>query len=250
MSDPKLPLEAGNFYHIYNRGIDGCDLFRCNSDYERFLLLYDKYIPLIADTYAWVLMKNHFHLLVKIKEENEIGFIYSQSSSGSPTYLQKPLLGFSTTQRVLPQTPSADEDPEGGLRFSSPFTNKNPEGGFKKKYHPSHQFSHLFNAYAQSLNKRNERTGSLFEHPFHRKLITDEYYLRQVILYIHHNPVHHKFCEHPCDYPWSSYLSCISLNPSKIKRDAVIGWFDDEANFKYMHEQKVAIDAIHNWLGL
>jgi len=186
MSDPKLPLEAGNFYHIYNRGIDGCDLFRCKSDYKRFLLLYDKYIPLIADTYAWVLMKNHFHLLVKIKEENEIGFISSQSPSESTADLQKPLLGSSTTKRVSPQPSSGSSTVEGGL---------------KKKYHPSHQFSHLFNAYAQSLNKRNERTGSLFEHPFHRKLITDEYYLRQVILYIHHNPVHHKFCEHPCDYP-------------------------------------------------
>jgi REP element-mobilizing transposase RayT len=70
MAEPKL--EYGKFYHIYNRGINACELFRENSNYEHFLRLYDKYIPLIADTFAWVLMRNHFHLLVKIKKENEI----------------------------------------------------------------------------------------------------------------------------------------------------------------------------------
>ena len=32
-----------------------------------FVNLYDKYISPVAKTYAWVLMRNHFHLLVKIK---------------------------------------------------------------------------------------------------------------------------------------------------------------------------------------
>jgi hypothetical protein len=34
--------------------------------------LYDKHISPIADTFAWVLMRNHFHLLVRIKEEEDI----------------------------------------------------------------------------------------------------------------------------------------------------------------------------------
>lgn len=32
----------------------------------------DKYISPVADTFAWVLMKNHFHFLVRIKSESEI----------------------------------------------------------------------------------------------------------------------------------------------------------------------------------
>ena len=64
------PLNYGKFYHIYNRGINSCDLFHENTNYEYFLGLYDKHISPMADTYAWVLMKNHFHFLVRIKEEN------------------------------------------------------------------------------------------------------------------------------------------------------------------------------------
>ena len=96
-------LKYGHFYHIYNRGIDSCDLFREPDNYEHFLGLYDKYVSQVADTFAWVLMPNHFHLLVKVKEEKEIGFIP-----------QKPLSGFSTTERVKGYaTPSAVIDPDG-----------------------------------------------------------------------------------------------------------------------------------------
>ena len=65
-------IEYDRFYHIYNRGINGEQLFRGEDDYSRFLKAYNKYISLIADTYAWVLLGNHFHLLVRIKNEHEI----------------------------------------------------------------------------------------------------------------------------------------------------------------------------------
>ncbi len=75
MSSNTVPLEYGKCYHIYNRGINGCDLFRERINYEHFLRLYDKYLLLVADIYAWVLMKNHFHFLVRIKEEEEMGYL-------------------------------------------------------------------------------------------------------------------------------------------------------------------------------
>jgi hypothetical protein len=116
---------------------------------------------------------------------------------------------------------------------------------------PPHQhFSNLFNAYTKAFNKRYNRHGNLFERPFKRKLIDNEWYLKQVILYIHNNPVHHRFCDHPVEYPWSSYLTCISVKPTKLQRDRVIGWFDSQANFKYVHNQKVEIDQIENWLKI
>jgi len=66
------PLNFGKFYHIYNRGINSCDLFREQINYEYFLGLYDKHISPMAETLAWVLMPSHFHLLVRIKEEEDI----------------------------------------------------------------------------------------------------------------------------------------------------------------------------------
>ncbi|MBA4409892.1 MAG: hypothetical protein C0397_10775 [Odoribacter sp.] len=104
------------------------------------------------------------------------------------------------------------------------------------------------NAYAKYFNKRTGRHGNQFERPFKRKIIDNERYLKQVILYIHNNPVHPGFCTHPMEYPWSNYLTCISVKPTKLCRDSVIGWFDDKANFKYMHDQKVKVEQIEHWL--
>lgn len=197
-------LTYGNYYHIYNRGINSCNLFTEPDNYAYFLSLYDKYISPVADTFAWVLMPNHFHLLVRIKEKSEVEALH--------------LIGFENLSGV--------EKP------------------------PHQHFSNLFNAYTKAFNKRTGRHGSLFERPFKRKIIDNEWYLKQVILYIHNNPVHHGFCSHALEYSWSSYLSCIAVKPTKLNRGRVIGWFDDEANFKYLHNQKVEIEKIENWLEI
>lgn len=176
------PLEYGRYYHIYNRGINSDVLFSESGNYEYFLKLYDAHINPIADTYAWCLMKNHFHFLVKIKEVQEISS--------------------------------------------------------EKKIAPSQSFSNLFNAYTKSYNKKYFRHGALFERPFRRKLVSDEKYFQNLILYIHNNPVHHNICEHPIEYSWSSYRTCMSEKPTKLKREDVIKHFGDIENFKYVHELK------------
>ena len=68
----KVPIEHGKYYHIYNRGNNGIDVFLETENYYHFLRLYAKYIEPIADTFAWCLLKNHFHFLVRIKELSEI----------------------------------------------------------------------------------------------------------------------------------------------------------------------------------
>lgn len=73
-------IEFGGYYHIFNRGNNGINLFFENDNYRYFMQLYDRYIFPIADTYAWCLLKNHFHFLIRIKEVDEIdktGFSYS-----------------------------------------------------------------------------------------------------------------------------------------------------------------------------
>lgn len=65
-------IETNTFYHIYNRGINGEILFKQERNYSYFLNQYSKCIEPIAETYAYCLMNNHFHLLVKIKTDDEI----------------------------------------------------------------------------------------------------------------------------------------------------------------------------------
>lgn len=66
------PIQTDTFYHIYNRGINGETLFKQERNYFYFLNQYQKFIEPIAETYAYCLMSNHFHLLVKIKSDKEI----------------------------------------------------------------------------------------------------------------------------------------------------------------------------------
>lgn len=67
-----IQLEKGKYYHIYNRGNNGIDIYYDNESYYHFLRLYEKYISPIAATFAWCLLKNHFHILVYIKNDEEI----------------------------------------------------------------------------------------------------------------------------------------------------------------------------------
>ncbi len=68
----QTPLINGSYYHIYNRGNNRDDIFYETENYYHFLRLYDKYINPVVDTFAWCLLKNHFHLLVYIKTLAEI----------------------------------------------------------------------------------------------------------------------------------------------------------------------------------
>ena len=197
-------IEFGRYYHIYNRGINSCNLFKENSNYEHFLHLYEKYITPIADTFAYCLMSNHFHFLVRIKDDNEI---------------------------KLEELPN-------------PVKILNPDNVNKKLQKPHIYFSHLFNSYTQAFNKKINRTGALFERPFKRILVENETYLKYLVYYIHHNPVKHGFVDDMIEYPWSSYKSISSSKKTKLKREEVIEWFNDLGNYIHFHSTEQNIDRI------
>ncbi|WP_084625608.1 hypothetical protein [Salinimicrobium xinjiangense] len=103
---------------------------------------------------------------------------------------------------------------------------------------PSRQLSHFFNSYTQAVNRRFNRTGSLFERTFERKKIDSEDYLRKIVFYIHNNPVAHGVVEKIEDYPWSSYKTIISPELSNLDKEQVIGLFGDRENFITYHNRK------------
>jgi putative transposase len=124
------------------------------------------------------------------------------------------------------------------------------ENTSEKKIPPSQSFSNLFNAYTKAFNKSYNRHGALFERPFKRKEINTENYLQNTIAYIHNNPVHHNITQHPIQYPWSSYITCVSDKPTKLKREEVIKIFSDLDNFKYIHQLKSNDLSIETLLGI
>jgi len=245
-------LIPGKFYHIYNCGINGEDIFRITADYQHFLRLYERYIEPVCETYAWVLMKNHFHFFIKVKKN----IVYKCSNDDG--FYSKDRFNEIKWETVQLSKLNADSLPSAELSdlteyqtCQCPITGGSNSSKIKDNNPLSHQhFSHLFNAYAKYYNKRYNRHGSLFERPFKRKLVSSSRYFRSLVVYIHQNPVNHGFCKHPMEYGWSSYLTCISVKPTCIKRKELIGWFDDTGNFKYHHEKKLHIERIEHWLGL
>lgn len=138
----------GEFYHVYNRGVEKRDIFMCQADYERFMgylylcnspsavnvradgknlreITLDPSRTTIVDICAHSLMPNHFHLLLYEKEEG-----------GISTFMQK-----------------------------------------------------LGTGYTSYFNKRNGRTGGLFEGTYKASWVDDDRYLSHVTSYIHINPI-------------------------------------------------------------
>ena len=201
MSKP-IPLQCEQYYHIYNRGNNRETLFRQERNYDYFLDLYTRHIYGIADTYAYCLLPNHFHLLVRIKPEEEIV----------------------KTLRVMKNRVKGQE------KFTV------------KTRRVSQRFGNLFNAYTKAVNKEYGRTGSLFEHPFRRKLVSDEKYLRQLIMYIHYNPVKHGIVDDFRLWPFSSYGDMLSNQPTRLKRDDVLAVFGDIKTFKEQHAEYKTVE--------
>jgi putative transposase len=93
---------------------------------------------------------------------------------------------------------------------------------------PSQAFSNLFNAYSKAINKRYNRTGSLFQDRFRRKEITGGEHFVAVVRYILNNAVKHGFCQSADQYPHSSYFSIISDQPTEQEKQ-VLEWFGGKA---------------------
>ena len=153
----KDPFVTGEYYHLFNRGIDKRVIFKLTKDYERFLMLLyvannedalklDNLINILHKKYeeimviekgkplvsigAWCLMSNHFHILVR-------------------------------------------QEVDGGITK------------FMRK---------LGVAYSMFFNKKYQRQGALFGGLFKSKCIkTDDNYMRQLFAYIHLNALDMKF---------------------------------------------------------
>ena len=145
----KKPFIEGEFYHVYNRGVDKRIIFEYSQDYNRFMaLLYllnsrenvrtenifrkttaenvfdiQRSSPLVSIG-AFCLMPNHFHLLVT-----------PVSKDGVSRFMLKIQTG-----------------------------------------------------YSMYFNIRNDRSGSLFEGPFKGVHVNEDRYLKYLFSYIHLNP--------------------------------------------------------------
>lgn len=178
------PLQGEKYYHIYSRGNNRENLFVEERNYLYFLKLYAHHIEPVADTFAYCLLRNHFHVLVRIKALSDLNRL------------------------------------------------------------PGKSFSNLFNAYARAFNRAYNRSGALFQRPFGRIEVSSNRYFAQLVLYIHHNPQKHGFVTDFRTWPYSSYQALLSLQPTRLKKDVVLEWFDGRAGFATAHAGEVDVQPI------
>lgn len=216
-------FSIGEFYHLYNRGVDKRIIFLDDEDYRRFVKLlficnsnkrfnyYDVFNENTSENFnnierglqlvsigAWCLMPNHFHLLVK---ENLEVKPPEQKNSGISLFMQK-----------------------------------------------------LLTAYSMYFNRKYKRRGSLFEGTFNARHADRDEYLKYLYAYIHLNPIGiidkgwknkkiHNYDiakKHLENYKYSSYLDYIGEKRSEyVILDSVDfpEYFKDVTDFKQLIEE-------------
>jgi putative transposase len=65
-------LEKDSYYHIYNRGINGCLIFENDENKNFFLKQLSKYLLGKISIFGYCLMNNHFHLVIRLNVEEKI----------------------------------------------------------------------------------------------------------------------------------------------------------------------------------
>jgi len=204
------PLTFGTFFHIYNRGNNGENIFIQERNYAYFMELWWKHTYQIFETWAYCLLRNHFHIVGYVKDEGDL--------SGLTNGL------VNLNARV--DNDASLSDSHGDL---TGLNNKIKE--------PSQYFSNFFNAYSRGVNIATQRTGALFERPFKRIPVTNEAYLMRLIVYIHQNPQKHKFTADFRDWNYSSYHEHIADVPTRLQRDKMIQLFGSREDFIRIHQE-------------
>ena len=219
------PLHYDTYYHIYNRGVNGENIFIEERNYDLFLKLYEKHLEPITDLFAYCMLRNHFHVNLRVKSEDEI--------------LKTPS---KKTLRVSPaNSRRAEQSNAANWEESQP---RKPLGS----HYVSDQFSNFFNAYAKTINKAYGRTGSLFQHPFGRVPITSDRQFWNVIAYIHQNPQKHKFVNDFRDWKYSSYGIILSDRKTSVNRNKVMERFGNREEYLKLHAHWVT-DAESKWFA-
>jgi putative transposase len=192
----------GCYYHIYNHANGSENLFIEERNYYFFLEKISIHTLPFINLHAYCLLPNHFHLLISVKEIEEI----------------KHLESFKTFQMLA---------------------GENFQPLVEKKI--SKSFSNLFSSYAQFFNKVYDRKGSLFMPNMKSDLIKDEPGICKVIHYIHANPVHHGFVKDMSEWKFSSYNTYLSQSATKLSKDVILDIFGSKGYFIKYHQQPIEL---------
>ncbi len=189
----------GYFYHMYNHGVHDIDLFREKFDFQYYLEKFKLYFSPYFEVYAYCLMPNHYHFIVRVREEEDIRKeIANLIDSKAKTYFLK---GEIPLDKLI-------ED----------------------------QFRRMHSSYTLKMKRIYKNWGPLFLSKHKRVRIHFIEKILKQICYVHHNPIHHHFTNNYISWPYSSYHQLIHENNSLIETGKVFQLFGGKNDFIKSHE--------------
>jgi putative transposase len=166
-------LQPNAVYHVFSHAVENNNLFYDTGNYSYFLKKWAHFSKDYFRTYAFCLMPNHFHLCFQTLATDEARIVADMP-------------------RLVAQAKQAQPD-------TLPL------------YH-SKRMNSFLSSYVQSFNKYRRRKGTLFRSQFGRIQIKDSDYFKDLICYIHHNPIHHFDATGYHEWAYSSFESYRRLN--------------------------------------
>jgi putative transposase len=165
---------------------------------------YDHYTSAFLETYSWILLPNHFHILAKVKSTESILNYLGNKYSHEICETEKKFL-----RQIIPIHDLIDN-----------------------------VFQRFLISYAMSFNNVHKRKGNLLHRPFKHVKVNDESQFTQTVIYINANAQKHKIVSDFTKYKWSSYDTIISEKPTKLFRRELLDWFGGKDQFiKTLKEQ-------------
>lgn len=204
----KTDFVEGEYYHIYNRGVDKRIIFSSRANYERFMLLLH-----LANSAEDVRLDN----LLKYSTPNEL---LSRER-------QAPLVSVGAFCLM----------PNHFHILATPLTERGLTRFMLK----------LQTGYSMYFNHLNERSGSLFQGPFKSEHADDDRYLKYLFSYIHMNPVklvrqennasnqrtwNEREWRFLINYPYSSLAEYVSATPLITDPSRFPAYFSTTAELK------------------
>jgi len=202
----RAPFFEDTFYHIIFKSIDGILIFPEDDDYWVFKERIRIYICPVAEVWGYCFLKNHVHLVVRIKQ---IDAIIQYLATLNHKELHKTDKNFVTHAK---------------------------EELALQKY-ILRRINSLLTSYSMSINKRYKRRGGLFQKPFKRVEIFNDDYLRRALVYVHTNPAKHKIGEFET-YKYSSYYAMSKEIESIAECHQVLEFFGGLDSFLEAHARK------------
>lgn len=202
MREDSAAFVPNTYYHVYNHAVGDSNLFREPENYRYFMDKFIRYMEPLCVTYAYCLLPNHFHLIIKVREQDTLLHFCDRKYQSHSRYAEK--------LKTLQQAPNNINMHEVVMQ----------------------EFKNFLASYAKSINSWCRRDGGLFLQHLKRKPIETEAYLHKAIHYVHYNPVHHGFCNSIMDWTFSSIHAHLSEKKTRLEREAVLQWFDSPQEFR------------------